>query len=100
MYRCKNKRGIIKTQVNGTSSKRHVHKCHICVVTLTQKSTSTSGNVHDQVEKPAEACWRSPQPDLSVFVPCGDAVVFGVTGDAGERVLASLFVVIFEEKPV
>lgn len=43
---------------------------------------------------------HSPQTDLAVFVSRGDAVVFWVTGDACERVLASLLVVLFEEKPI
>lgn len=31
---------------------------------------------------------------------CGDAVIFWVTCDARERVLASLLVVVFEKKPI
>lgn len=43
---------------------------------------------------------HSPQADLAVFMPGGDAVVFWVTGDARECVLASLLVVFFEGKPI
>lgn len=43
---------------------------------------------------------NSPEANLAVFVPCGDAVILWVTGDARERVLASLLVVVFQEKPI
>ncbi len=42
---------------------------------------------------------HSPQANLAVFVPRGNAVIFGVTGDARKRVPASLLVVFFEGKP-
>lgn len=48
----------------------------------------------------AASLLHSPQADLAVFVSRGDAVVFWVTGDARERVLAALLVVLFEEKPI
>lgn len=43
---------------------------------------------------------HSPQANLAIFMSCGNAVIFWVTGDAHERVLASLLVVFFEEKPI
>lgn len=43
---------------------------------------------------------NSPQADLAIFVSCGDAVIFWVTCDACKRVLASLLVAVFEEKPI
>lgn len=42
----------------------------------------------------------SPESDLSVCVSRGNAVLFRVAGEAGERVPAALFVVFFQEKPV
>lgn len=48
-----------------------------------------------QSEENAEsAVFRnSPQANLAVFMSCGDAVIFRVTRDARERVLAPLLVV-------
>lgn len=43
--------------------------------------------------------YNSPQANLSVFVPRGNAVIFRMTGDARDCVLASLLVVFFEGKP-
>ena len=43
---------------------------------------------------------HSPQANLSVLVSRSDAVLFGVTGDARERVLAARLVIFFEGKPV